>query len=177
MAQSSCCLSCGYGEELPIANAVWIPSCESDLCTGYFTKPFSKNASLCAWTKVYWEKIRVRIINICFPPTFHPLGTALLGDLLGSQGVLLLWTPVKITPKTPGGFCYVVGFYEPEILLLARPELAACCLLNHTRVSGDSFRKLLTSFWALLASPSQGAQSVWSTLGNARKHCLLQQAH
>lgn len=42
--------------EFPIAKKVWIPSFESGLCIGYFTKPLSRNASLCAWTTVILGK-------------------------------------------------------------------------------------------------------------------------
>lgn len=120
------------------------PSCERDFCADTLQNLSLKMCSFAPGQGWCWEKTRMRI-----PTTFLSFGKNTGQGSLGLKGVCYSEPPHhQDNPKIPEGFCYVTGSRELEISLLLWPELAA--LLNHTRVSGDSFRKLLTSFWALL---------------------------
>lgn len=120
------------------------PSCERDFCADTLQNLSLKMCSFAPGQGWCWEKTRMRI-----PTTFLSFGKNTGQGSLGLKGVCYSEPPHhQDNPKTPEGFCYITGSRELEISLLLWPELAA--LLNHTRASGDSFRKLLTSFWALL---------------------------
>jgi len=110
---SSCCLPCGYREKMSTANVVQIPSCESGLGIGCFTKPLSENASLHARTKAILGEDQGKNNQYLLPTNILSFGNSIgLGALRFPGGFAALNLRLL-----PGGFCYLVGFCELEISL------------------------------------------------------------